>query len=78
MQYMDLMKDPMLHPLWKRGFGNELVCLFQGIHDIQGRAQTLVSLLNWQTFLMTITSHMKKIVVIINLIRREMNRPDLQ
>jgi hypothetical protein len=32
---MDLMNDPTFEPLWKRGFGNELGCLFQGIHDIQ-------------------------------------------
>jgi hypothetical protein len=28
------MKDPSLQPLWKRGFGNELGRLFQGIRDI--------------------------------------------
>jgi hypothetical protein len=36
MQYMYLLKDPTLHPLWKRGFGNELGRLFQGIRDIHG------------------------------------------
>jgi hypothetical protein len=36
MDYMALMKDPDLQPLWKRGFGNEAGGLFQGIHDIQG------------------------------------------
>jgi hypothetical protein len=36
MEYMALMKDPDLQPLWKRGFGNEVGRLFQGIHDIQG------------------------------------------
>jgi hypothetical protein len=36
MQYIDLMKDPTLEPLQKRGFGNELGRLFQGIHDVQG------------------------------------------
>jgi hypothetical protein len=35
MEYIALMKDPVLHPLWKRGFGNEAGRLFQGIHDIQ-------------------------------------------
>jgi hypothetical protein len=33
---MDLMKDPMLKILRKRGFGNELGRLFQGIRDIKG------------------------------------------
>jgi hypothetical protein len=33
---MALMKDPDLQPLWKRGFGNEVGQLFQGICDIQG------------------------------------------
>jgi hypothetical protein len=32
MDYMALMKDPSLRPLWKRGFGNE----FQGIRDTPG------------------------------------------
>jgi hypothetical protein len=30
------MKDPHLQPLWKRGFGNEVGRLFQGIHGIPG------------------------------------------
>jgi hypothetical protein len=34
MEYMALMKDPRLQPLWKRGFGNECGRLFQGIMDI--------------------------------------------
>jgi hypothetical protein len=34
MEYMTLMKDPRLQPLWKRGFGNEYRSLFQGIQDI--------------------------------------------
>jgi hypothetical protein len=34
MEYMALMKDPRLQPLWKRGFGNECGRLFQGIRDI--------------------------------------------
>jgi hypothetical protein len=34
MEYMVLMKDPRLQPLWKRGFGNEVGRLFQGIRDI--------------------------------------------
>jgi hypothetical protein len=33
-EYMALMKDPHLQPLWKRGFGNEYGRLFQGIRDI--------------------------------------------
>jgi hypothetical protein len=34
MEYMALMNDPYLQPLWKRGFSNEAGRLFQGIHDI--------------------------------------------
>jgi hypothetical protein len=34
MEYMALMKDPRLQPLWRRGFGNECGRLFQGIWDI--------------------------------------------
>jgi hypothetical protein len=30
------MKDPFLQSLWKRGFGNEVSRLFQGIREIQG------------------------------------------
>jgi hypothetical protein len=36
MEYMALMQDPSLQPLWKRGFGNEVGRLFQGIRDIPG------------------------------------------
>jgi hypothetical protein len=36
MEYMALMKDPHLQPLWKRGFGNKCGHLFQGIRDIPG------------------------------------------
>jgi hypothetical protein len=36
MEYMALMKDPRLQPLWKRGFGNNVGRLFQGIRDIPG------------------------------------------
>jgi hypothetical protein len=36
MEYMALMKDPRIQPLWKRGFGNECGSLFQGIRDIPG------------------------------------------
>jgi hypothetical protein len=36
MEYMALMKDPRLQPLWKEGFGNECGRLFQGIQDIHG------------------------------------------
>jgi hypothetical protein len=36
MEYMALMKDPCLQPLWTRGFGNEVGRLFQGIRDIPG------------------------------------------
>jgi hypothetical protein len=36
MEYMALMKDPCLQPLWTRGFGNKFGRLFQGIRDIPG------------------------------------------
>jgi hypothetical protein len=36
MEYMALIKDPDLQPLWKRGFSNEAGRLFKGIHDIPG------------------------------------------
>jgi hypothetical protein len=36
MEYMALMKDPHLQPLWKQGFGNECGRLIQGIQDIPG------------------------------------------
>jgi hypothetical protein len=36
MEYMALMKDPDLQPLWKQGFGNEAGRLFQSIRDIPG------------------------------------------
>jgi hypothetical protein len=36
MEYMALLKYPDLQPLWKRGFGNEVGRLFQGIRNIQG------------------------------------------
>jgi hypothetical protein len=35
-EYMALMKDPHLQPLWTRGFGKECGSLFQGIRDIPG------------------------------------------
>jgi hypothetical protein len=34
MEYMALMKDPYIQPLWKRGFSNEAGRLFQGIREI--------------------------------------------
>jgi hypothetical protein len=36
MEYMALMNDPELQPLWKRGFSNKAGRLFQGIRDIRG------------------------------------------
>jgi hypothetical protein len=36
MEYMALMKDPRLQPLWTPGFGNECGRLFQGIRNIPG------------------------------------------
>jgi hypothetical protein len=38
MEYMALMKDPRLQPLWTRGFGNKCGRLFQGIREIPGTA----------------------------------------
>jgi hypothetical protein len=35
-EYMALMNDPDLQPLWKQGFSNEAGRLFQGIRDIPG------------------------------------------
>jgi hypothetical protein len=35
-EYIALMKDPRLQPLWKRGFGNKVGRLFQGIRYIPG------------------------------------------
>jgi hypothetical protein len=36
MEYLALMKDSHLQPLWTRGFGNKCGRLFQGIRDIPG------------------------------------------
>jgi hypothetical protein len=36
MEYMALMNDPDLQPLWKQCFSNEAGRLFQGIRDIPG------------------------------------------
>jgi hypothetical protein len=36
MEYMALVNDPDLQPLWKRGFSNEGGRLFQGIRNIPG------------------------------------------
>jgi hypothetical protein len=58
MEYMALMKDPDLQPLWKRGFGNEVGRLFQGIRDIQGTNKC---------FFVTEKSHIKKLSVTISL-----------
>jgi hypothetical protein len=44
MEYTALMKDPSLQPFWKRGFGNEIGRLFQGIRDITGAPITLLLL----------------------------------
>jgi hypothetical protein len=35
-EYMALMNEPDLQPLWKRGFSNEAGRLFQGIRNIPG------------------------------------------
>jgi hypothetical protein len=36
MEYLKLMKNPRLQPIWARGFGSECGRLFQGIRDIPG------------------------------------------
>jgi hypothetical protein len=36
MQYKDIMKHPLLGPRYKKGFGNEIGRLSQGIRDIKG------------------------------------------
>jgi hypothetical protein len=36
MEYMALVNDPDLQPLWKRGFSNETGRIFEGIRDIPG------------------------------------------
>jgi hypothetical protein len=36
MEYLALMKDPRLQPIWTRGFGNKCGRLFQGIRDLPG------------------------------------------
>jgi hypothetical protein len=37
MEYLTLMNDPDIQPLWKRGFSNEVGRLFQGIRNIPGK-----------------------------------------
>jgi hypothetical protein len=37
MEYVDMMKEPTLKPLWERGLGNECRRLFQGIWDSKGK-----------------------------------------
>jgi hypothetical protein len=46
MEYVALMKDPRLQPLWKLGFDNECGRLFQGIHDIPGTDTCFIKLTN--------------------------------
>jgi hypothetical protein len=41
MEYLALMKDPRLQPLWTRGFGNKCGRLVQGIRDIPGTGTCL-------------------------------------
>jgi hypothetical protein len=41
MEYMALVNDPDLQPLWKRGFSNETGRLVQGIRDIPGTYKCL-------------------------------------
>jgi hypothetical protein len=36
-----LIKYPIIEPLWRRGFGNELGCIFHSIHHIKGTSTFL-------------------------------------
>jgi hypothetical protein len=71
---MALMKDPVLQSLWKRGFGNEVGRLFQGIHDIQVTNTSF--LLNSRTSPRTKKSHMAKFSVTTSLTKRKNNVSD--
>jgi hypothetical protein len=58
MEYMALVNDPNLQPLWKRGFSTEADRLFQGIRDIPGTNTCFF--VELKTYLKTVKSHMVK------------------
>jgi hypothetical protein len=72
MEYVALMKDPYLHPLWKRCFGNEVGRLFQASTTF--KSPTHVSLLNSIPYTRTDRSHMEKLSVTISLTKRKRKR----
>jgi hypothetical protein len=76
MEYTALMNYPVIKPLWKRGFGNEVGHLFQGIHNIQGTNTCF--LLSSRTPPRTDTSHMAKLCVTVSLTKRKNNGSDSQ
>jgi hypothetical protein len=65
MEYMALMNNPYLQPLWERGFSNEVGCLFQSIHDIPG-TNTCFSV-ELKNIPRTDTSHLAKLSVAKNM-----------
>jgi hypothetical protein len=71
MEYTALMKDPVFQPLWKREFGNEVGCLFKGIHNIQGTKTCF--LLSSKASQRKDKSHMKKLCVTISLPKMKKN-----
>jgi hypothetical protein len=71
MEYMALMKDPDLQPIWNIGFRNEAVYLFQDIRDIHGKnTRFFVELKNIPK---DKTSHMAKLFVTTNLTKKKKN-----
>jgi hypothetical protein len=76
MEYIVLMKDPVLQPLWEILFGNEVGRLFQGIRNNQG-TKTLFKL-NSKTSPSTDKSHMSTLSVTISLTKRKKNGSDSQ
>jgi hypothetical protein len=73
MEYMERMKDPVLQTLCKRGFGNEVGRLLQGIRDIQGTNTCFfIDLKNVPKYRKT---NMKKSCVTISLAKRGNNIP---
>jgi hypothetical protein len=68
MEYMVLMNEPYLQPLWKRGFSNEAGCLVQGIRDIPGT--NTFFFVELKTYPETEKSHTVKLCVTTNLTKR--------
>jgi hypothetical protein len=71
MEYMALMKDPHLQPLWKRGFSNEAGPLFQGIRDIPGT--NTYFFVKLKTYQRTDKSQMAKFSVTTSLTKKKKN-----